>query len=132
MTGRVDAIVHGVGNYDVSRWLSVVPYPYTTNDDARFLKTTAQRVDMHGVSVTQMTSGCIGVDDELGWFARPVRRAGLWIEAAQAVVAHWFCGSDHNIAGLLLPKVTLGCPTQVSNDWNGATQRPCPQPDASP
>ncbi len=35
-----DAIVEGVGNYDVSRWLSVVPYPYTVEDALWFLEKT--------------------------------------------------------------------------------------------
>ena len=33
-----DAIAEGVGNYDVSRWLAVVPYPYSVEDARAFLE----------------------------------------------------------------------------------------------
>ncbi len=94
----VDAIVHGVGNYDVSRWLSVVPYPYTNEDAAWFLeKTIKSNALTWGICDEMGLCGCIGIDDELGyWLARSAWRKGYGFEAAQAVVAHWFADPDHN------------------------------------
>ncbi len=86
------AIVAGVGNYDVSRWLSVVPYPYTRADADWFLDRTIK----NGKSVWAICDGdglqgIVGIEDELGyWLARPVWGRGYGFEAARAVTEHWF------------------------------------------
>ena len=87
-----DAIVRGVGNYDVSRWLSVVPYPYSQEDAAWFLeKTIESNALVWGICDDEGFQGVIGIDDGLGyWLARPAWRKGYGFEAAFAVVEHWF------------------------------------------
>lgn len=93
-----DALVRGVGNYDVSRWLSVVPYPYTQEDALWFLEKTIEgKALVWGICDDGGLCGCIGIDDELGyWLARPVWRKGYAFEAARAVVAHWFSDADRS------------------------------------
>ncbi|MBT8414261.1 MAG: GNAT family N-acetyltransferase [Boseongicola sp.] len=87
-----DALVQGVGNYDVSRWLSVVPYPYTLEDAEWFLeKTIESNALVWGICDDEGLWGCIGIDDQLGyWLARPVWRKGYAFEAARAVLEHRF------------------------------------------
>ncbi|SMX24283.1 GNAT family N-acetyltransferase [Boseongicola aestuarii] len=87
-----DALVQGVGNYDVSRWLSVVPYPYTQEDALWFLeKTIDDNALVWGICDDGGFRGVIGIDDGLGyWLARPAWRKGYGFEAAFAVVEHWF------------------------------------------
>ena len=87
-----DALVRGVGNYDVSRWLSVVPYPYTGEDAAWFLKKTIESNAMvWAICDSQGLQGVVGIDDGLGyWLARTAWGKGYAFEAARAVVSHWF------------------------------------------
>ena len=92
-----DAIVHGVGNYDVSKWLSVVPYPYDHEDAHWFLeKSNETKALVWAICDGDGFSGCIGIDDELGfWLARPSWRKGYGFEAAQAVATHWFADPEN-------------------------------------
>ncbi len=92
-----DALIKGVGNFDVSKWLSVVPYPYGQADAEWFLN----RVISEGRLVWAICDdtgliGVIGIEDELGyWLARPAWRKGYGFEAAHAAVTHWFAEPGH-------------------------------------
>ncbi|QMU57851.1 MAG: GNAT family N-acetyltransferase [Boseongicola sp.] len=94
-----DALVEGVGNYDVSRWLSVVPYPYSREDAVWFLeKTISEGTLVWGICDSIGLQGVIGLEDEIGyWLARPAWRKGYGFEAAKAVVDHWFSVSDRTV-----------------------------------
>lgn len=87
-----DAIVDGVGNYDVSRWLGVVPYPYDRRDALSFIGEVQDGPKLvWGVEDNSGLIGTVSTEDELGyWFARRVWRKGYGFEAARAAVAHWF------------------------------------------
>lgn len=87
-----EAIVDGIGNYDVSRWLGRVPYPYGPEDFAEFLqRVTEQNLMIWGVLHKERLIGVVGLDEELGyWLARPAWGQGFGFEAALAAVAHWF------------------------------------------
>ncbi|NNL18517.1 MAG: GNAT family N-acetyltransferase [Boseongicola sp.] len=87
-----NAIVEGVGNYDVSRWLSVVPYPYTMEDALWFLEKTIEANAMvWAICDNDGFRGVIGIDDGLGyWLARTAWRKGYGFEAAYAVAEYWF------------------------------------------
>ena len=91
-----DAIVEGVGNYDVSRWLSVVPYPYTEEDAVWFLeKTIEANALVWAICDDGGFRGVIGIDDGLGyWLARPAWRKGYGFEAAHGIAAYWFSQPD--------------------------------------
>lgn len=93
-----DAIVAGIGNYDVSKWLSSVPYPYGQEDAEWFLNRVREEnrsvwaiVDATGLQ------GIVGIEDELGyWLARTAWRKGYGFEAARAVVEHHFSDERHD------------------------------------
>lgn len=87
-----EALVAGVGNYDVSRWLSALPYPYRQGDAAWFIeKTRAEAMPVWAICDAGGLVGVIGAEDGLGyWLARPAWRKGYAFEAARAVTDHWF------------------------------------------
>lgn len=87
-----EAIVRGVGNFDVSKWLAVVPYPYDVEDAHVFLKrVAAQDNPFWAICDSNGLCGIISLDDELAyWLARDVWGRGYGFEAAVAVVKHWF------------------------------------------
>ena len=86
------AIADGIGNFDVSKWLAVVPYPYTRSDAEAFIETVRrQRKLFWAICDGDGVQGVVGLDDELAyWLARPVWGRGYGFEAAQAAVGHWF------------------------------------------
>lgn len=86
------AIVAGVGNYDVSKWLSALPYPYDPEDADYFIaKTQEDATPTWAICDDSGLVGVIGLDNGLGyWLARPSWGRGYGFEAAQAVVAHCF------------------------------------------
>lgn len=92
-----DAITEGVGNYDVVRWLSQVPYPYAKQDAVDFIegrigqKEFTWAIDHDGTLV-----GVVSIGDELGyWLARPAWGDGLGFEAVRHAVDHWFSDPEH-------------------------------------
>lgn len=87
-----DAVVEGIGNYDVSRWLGRVPYPYAHSDYVEFFeRVTSRNLMIWAIENFEGLVGVVGLDDELGyWLARSAWRKGYGFEAARAAVAHWF------------------------------------------
>ena len=87
-----DAIVDGIGNYDVSRWLGRVPYPYAATDYIEFFeRVTDRNLMIWAIENFEGLIGVVGLDEELGyWLARSAWRKGYGFEAARAAVAHWF------------------------------------------
>jgi RimJ/RimL family protein N-acetyltransferase len=92
-----EAIVRGVGNYDVSRWLAVVPYPYDRKDAETFIaRVLEERRLVWAICDTDGFAGVVGIEEELGyWLARSAWRKGYGFEAARAVVEHWFSNRAH-------------------------------------
>jgi len=87
-----DAIVAGVGNYDVSKWLAVVPYPYGRKDALSFIdRIVREKRIVWGICDAEGLRGVIGIEAELGyWLSRPVWGRGYAFEAAVAACTHWF------------------------------------------
>lgn len=90
-----EAIARGVGNYDVSRWLGRVPYPYGIDDAREFIdRVQGDNLMIWAIEKVEKVDGVVGVvglDEELGyWLARPHWRKGYGFEAAKAAVDHWF------------------------------------------
>jgi RimJ/RimL family protein N-acetyltransferase len=87
-----EAIVTGIGNFDVSKWLAVVPYPYGRNDAASFIRRVRQSgKPFWAICDAEGLQGIVCLDDELAyWLSRPVWGRGYGFEAAHAVVGHWF------------------------------------------
>lgn len=97
-----DAIVAGVGNYDVSRWLGVVPYPYTRADAEGFLASVdpAKRFSW-AIDAGDGLIGVMSVGERLGyWLARPAWRKGYGFEAAVGALTHWFEATDARQVGV--------------------------------
>ena len=111
-----DALAKGVGNYDVSRWLAVVPYPYGTADARDFIeKVQAQDKPFWGIHNARGLIGVVSLDGELAyWIARPNWGTGYGFEAAHAAVTYWF---DNKEAG------DLGSGYFVGNDRSGKVLR---------
>lgn len=91
-----DAIMDGIGNFDVSKWLAVVPYPYLRRDAVAFIeKVRAQDKSFWAICDPEGLRGIVCLDDELAyWLARSVWGRGYGFEAAHAAVGHWFSNPD--------------------------------------
>jgi RimJ/RimL family protein N-acetyltransferase len=96
-----DSVAEGIGNFDVSKWLAVVPYPYGRDDAEHFiLQVQNSGKPFWAICDADGLRGIVCLDDELAyWLARPVWGRGYGFEAAHAVVRYWF--SDRNAGDLV-------------------------------
>ncbi len=99
-----DEIVKLLNDYEVSRWLTVVPYPYTYADFEWFLNHLSKTSPLHGLAITQDDKllGVIGLKPTLGyWLGRQFHGRGIMTEAAKALVGWHFDhhNSDHIRSG---------------------------------
>jgi RimJ/RimL family protein N-acetyltransferase len=86
-----------VGNYEVSKWLTLVPHPYIRSDAEDFL-----RLDCAGdighlwvIAHDGKLAGVVSVGNELGyWLGEPFWGHGFMTEAAQVVVDYCFASLD--------------------------------------
>lgn len=91
------ALVAALNDYDVSKWLTVVPYPYTEADARAFLDHQAETPALAalGIFAGGAFAGVVGVNDGLGyWLARAQHGKGYMTEAAWAVTAAHFASTD--------------------------------------
>nr|WP_280922867.1 GNAT family N-acetyltransferase [Rubellimicrobium aerolatum] len=95
------ALVDGLNDWDVARWLARVPSPYTAGDAADFLDRARPGGDLEGQgeavrAVARRDDparllGLIGLGAELGyWLARPAWGRRLASEAVAALLVHHF------------------------------------------
>lgn len=104
--GDAPAITAGVGNYDVARWLAVVPYPYAPEDAESFLASGAAAPGAcWAICDAGGLQGLISVGAEMGyWLARGAWGRGYATEAGDAVVDAVFAGDrrrDEILSGYL-------------------------------
>lgn len=90
--GDPEAVVAGIGNYDVARWLGRVPYPYAAADARAFID--ANRHLAGRVWFILDAEGLVGgmsIDREFGyWLARDAWGQGYATEAGDAAIdAHF-------------------------------------------
>ncbi|MEJ2002490.1 MAG: GNAT family N-acetyltransferase, partial [Maritimibacter sp.] len=93
----IPAMVAGINDYDVSKWLTVVPYPYSEADAREFLDflDTGPALEGFGVHAPEGLVGVVGIGKTLGyWLARKAHGKGYMTEAAGALVAHYFRTTD--------------------------------------
>ncbi len=86
------AIAEGVGNYEVARWLSVVPYPYGLADADTFIdEVRAAGKRVWAICDDDGLVGLVGLEGQLGyWLARPAWGHGYASEACGVVLWHAF------------------------------------------
>lgn len=84
-------VVSVLNDLDVSGWLSVVPYPYTSADFHHFRSELAKPSETFAVLDTEGFAGVVRAGRELGyWFAPRCHGRGYATEAARAVLAEQF------------------------------------------
>lgn len=84
------ALVVAINDWEVVRWLAVVPFPYGAADFHDFLP-KAEPGDTWAIEDGEGVAGVIGNSDELGyWLARRCWGRGYATEAARAVLAAHF------------------------------------------
>lgn len=101
-----EALTTLIDDYEVAKWLTVVPHPYTHADAEWFIADQAKN-DGHVWAITKEDTlmGVIGDVRELGyWLGRPYWGHGYMKEAARAVTTHWYDthASDPLISGHFL------------------------------
>jgi RimJ/RimL family protein N-acetyltransferase len=86
-----------LSNWNVTRMLSPVPYPYARGDAEAWIASVAGKADeLHYTVHRERLIGCvsIGLDGEVGglgyWLGEPWHGRGFMTEAARALVAHAF------------------------------------------
>ncbi|KQX38945.1 hypothetical protein ASD04_09875 [Devosia sp. Root436] len=89
----------GVGEYEVARFLTPLPYPYTLAMAVDWLRQARPATPARSVLVIDLPGrgviGCISLLDELGfWIARPHWNRGYVTEAASALLDWHFAGSE--------------------------------------
>jgi RimJ/RimL family protein N-acetyltransferase len=91
-----EALTPLIGEYEVSKWLTVVPHPYTLADAHWFIGSDGnQPVKNWAITHQNRLVGVIGTTSELGyWLGRAHWRQGIMAEAAQVVVNAHFTQSD--------------------------------------
>ncbi|MCR8723914.1 GNAT family N-acetyltransferase [Frigidibacter sp. ROC022] len=106
VAGDAAAVAEGIGHWDVIRWLVSPPWPYRLEDAESFIA----RHDSDGaLAVTEGDGPVLGVvhiapSGELGYWLRPEAQGrGLMTEAATALVAAHFAGSDSDLVSGHLP-----------------------------
>lgn len=93
------AIIDGVGNYDVVRWLSSVPYPYDDTHARAFLESDLSAAgNCWGIEGDVGLQGVISINSELGfWLARNAWGKGYLTEAGDALIDAWFAVHDEDL-----------------------------------
>jgi len=107
--GDAPDIVAGLNDLEVSRWLTVVPHPYTLDDALWFIaECAAGRETSWAITRAgeDRVLGMIGGQGSFGyWLRRDAWGEGIMTEAASAVVGHLF---DTGAARLLQSEYFLG------------------------
>ncbi|MEL6682281.1 MAG: GNAT family protein [Pseudomonadota bacterium] len=85
-----------INDYDISQWLTHVPYPYAVTDADWFIgENLAGRFHTWAIWQQGRLIGAVGMDGELGyWLAPQAWGQGIATEAASAVVSHHFETTD--------------------------------------
>lgn len=89
-------IAKALNNLNISRWLTVVPYPYTEGDAVWFIdENLAGRINARLIWHEDLFVGTISADNELGyWLAENAWGKGYATEAGKAIVDAFFQWSD--------------------------------------
>lgn len=93
------AVVAGVGDLAVSRWLAVVPHPYTDEDFRFFLQEIAVPGDVFAIEDASGLAGIMSIEEGvLGyWLAPRAQGLGYATEAGRRLVSAHFSASDSTL-----------------------------------
>ncbi len=109
------AIARLVGDFEVSRWLAVVPHPYTLEDALEFIEHISGRWD-RAITRDGELIGVVGITTSLGyWLGQPFWGCGYMSEAAGALVDAWFSfapAAEHGSEGSTRPRAEAGRPAK--------------------
>ena len=100
--GDRDVIVQLLNDIDVSRWLTVVPHPYTSADFDAFLHFLAEGAKLEGLAVQSKDGviGVVGIGNTLGyWLGAAYQNKGYMTEAAGALVDRFFHNTEAQSLG---------------------------------
>ena len=92
----------GIGEYEVARFLTPVPYPYTLAMAIDWLRQARPATPERSLLIIELPGkgliGCVSLINELGfWIARPHWNQGYVTEAASALLDWHFAGTDREI-----------------------------------
>ncbi len=88
-----DQVVAGLNDYEVTKWLTVVPFPYGPADFDQFLSFLADKPAHEALAICDGDAvlGVTGIGESLGyWLARAHHGRGVMTEAAGALVDWYF------------------------------------------
>lgn len=86
-------IAAGLSDFDVARWLSRAPFPYSVADARAYQAGCGDGV--RAIVVGETFAGIIGIKPDLGyWLAKPFWGQGLATAASQNLLADHFFASD--------------------------------------
>ena len=98
-----------IADWDVIRWLTMPPHPYTRADAEWFIGDKASD-GAFGIEFGGDLAGVISLDDGLGyWLGKPFWGQGLMTEAAEALVADHFAHDNATISSAYIPGNTASC-----------------------
>ena len=91
----IPAIVAGLNDWEVVRWLTVVPYPYTRADASEWIARQKPPVPGKAHFAVELPAigliGIVSLDDELGyWLSRSQHGHGYMTEACAALLEWHF------------------------------------------
>ncbi|WP_371170972.1 GNAT family N-acetyltransferase [Aliiroseovarius sp. 2305UL8-7] len=92
-----DQVVRLLDDFEVARWLTVVPHPYTAADYTDFLTHLADTSVLGGLAIEEdgQVLGVVGLDPTLGyWLGRAHHNRGVMTEAAGGLVDWAFRNQD--------------------------------------
>ena len=95
-----EALSPAINDFEVSKWLAVVPFPYRLEDARSFIAGALNGKKVWAIIYEGRLVGVISIQRELGyWLARPVWGQGIMREAAEAVVSEYFDTQCHENLG---------------------------------
>ena len=95
----VRVITKALNNIEISRWLTMVPFPYGITDAQWFISENQKgRFGAWLMWAGDRFVGTIGLDDELGyWLVQDAWGQGFATEAGRAVLAHYFASESNDL-----------------------------------